>query len=127
MEADDSVPDKIRRHLEAYKSHVESRRAFQDAFQLQDWSVLPAFFLRHLSHTSPSNGLFSTKGAAQETWLYASSAADLGRDASTEQLHVQDIFSTVTPLLAKPNDGRETDYTISKMSEVFAEWIGTSG
>ena len=65
-------------------------------------------FLRHLSHTSPSHGLFSTKGAAQETWHHASFAANLGRDAYTEQLHVQDLFSTATPILAKPNDGRET-------------------
>ena len=57
VEADDSVPDKIRRHLEAYKSHVEYRRAFQDASQLQDWSVLPAFFATSLAHESVTRTL----------------------------------------------------------------------
>ena len=35
-------------------------------------------------------------------------AADLKRDAYTEQFHVKDLFSTATPLLDKPKDGRET-------------------
>ena len=50
VRADDSVPDKIQRHLEAYKSHVEYRRAFQDSSQLKNWSVLPAFFVSSLAH-----------------------------------------------------------------------------
>ena len=65
-------------------------------------------FLRHLSHTSPSHGLFNTKSTAEETWHHLPTAADIGRDAYTELLHVKDLFSTATPLLAELKDGRET-------------------
>ena len=52
VEAENSVPDQIRRHLEAYKSLVEYRRAIQDASRLQDWNVLPTFFASSLAHES---------------------------------------------------------------------------
>ncbi|RMX68760.1 hypothetical protein DD238_003245 [Peronospora effusa] len=51
-EADEAVPDRIKGHLEASRSHGDYRRAFQDASTLQDWSVLHAFFATSLAHES---------------------------------------------------------------------------
>lgn len=40
---DEVIPNRIQRHFEALKSHVEYRRALHDAVQLQDRAFFPLF------------------------------------------------------------------------------------